>query len=324
LARVFRTVIGYPTLIAKFLAAPRPDVVFVGYLGQLDVLVLWPFARARRVPVVWDQFISLYNTIVEDRQLVSPRHLLARVIYAWEWLACRAADRVLMDTEAQADYVSERFGFPRNLLESVWVGAEVERFVAEDSPRPAEEPFTVLFYGQFIPLHGVETIVRAALAMKDDGIRFVLIGSGQEDEKTRRLLEQDPAGHITWIPWVEYDDLNDWIGRADVCLGIFGATGKASRVIPNKVFQIVAAGRPLVTQDSPAIRELVGEGEPGVRLVPPADADALVKALREHRAAAATAPRTGLYSGIRPRITPEAIGADLRNILEKVVRRARS
>jgi len=321
LAHGLRALVGYPALIARFLAAPRPDVVLVGYPGALDVLVLWPFARARGVPVVWDQFISLYNTVVEDRERMSPRHPLARALRIWEGLACRAADRVLMDTQSHADYVSERFGLPRTSLDSVWVGAEVERFApSEGGSELHDGPFTVLFYGQFIPLHGIETIVRAALAMRDDGVQFVLVGSGQEDEKARRLLEEAPAGHVTWIPWVEYEELVDWIGRADVCLGIFGATGKAARVIPNKVFQIVAAGRPLVTRDSPAIRELVGEGEPGVRLVPPGDPDALVEALRAARSAAGTEPRAMLYGKLRTRITPEAIGADLRRVLRQVVR----
>ncbi len=58
------------------------------------------------------------------------------------------------------------------------------------------------------------------------------------------------------IPWVDYDTLHQHIADADVCLGIFGTSAKAANAIPNKAYQILAVGRPLVTRDSPAIREL--------------------------------------------------------------------
>ena len=75
-------------------------------------------------------------------------------------------------------------------------------------------------------------------------------------------------------------DGGEWMKRADVCLGIFGTSGKAASVIPNKVFQIVASGRPLVTRDSPAIRELLAYGPPCVNLVTPGNALALADAIR--------------------------------------------
>ena len=47
------------------------------------------------------------------------------------------------------------------------------------------------------------------------------------------------------VDWVDYADLVSWISRADLCLGIFGTSEKAASVIPNKVYQVVAAGRPV-------------------------------------------------------------------------------
>jgi hypothetical protein len=67
-----RWIAAYPGLILRYLAAPRHDAVVVAYLGQIDVVVLWPLARLRRVPVVWDMFIPLYETVVEDRRLPRP------------------------------------------------------------------------------------------------------------------------------------------------------------------------------------------------------------------------------------------------------------
>ena len=61
---------------------------------------------------------------------------------------------------------------------------------------------------------------------------------------------------------------------ADLCLGVFGATPKAARVVPHKVYTALAAGRPVLTADTPAVRELLRPGEE-VWTMPPGDPDAL-------------------------------------------------
>ncbi len=280
---LFHWLFSYPGLVFRYLRLPPHDAVLVGYLGQLDVLVLWPFAKLRRVPIVWDAFLSLYDTVVHDRQMVGRHHPLALLLYGWEWLACRAADCVVLDTRAHAEYFKEQFGIPSRRTCDVFVGAEMDNFTpaaAKQESHRGDDPFIILFYGQFIPLHGIETIVEAARLTADDPVQWVLIGSGQEEERIRAMLEEKKLPSLQWIPWVEYGKLIDWISRADVCLGIFGASGKAARVIPNKVFQILAAGKPLLTRDSPAIRELLSPGMEGITLLPPADAPALAAAIR--------------------------------------------
>jgi glycosyltransferase involved in cell wall biosynthesis len=79
---------------------------------------------------------------------------------------------------------------------------------------------------------------------------------------------------------VEYDRLPAELHRAGCALGIFGTTGKAQRVIPNKAFQALACGTPLVTADTPAARELLANGDNAL-LVPPGDPEALAGAVRE-------------------------------------------
>jgi len=311
---LLRWLFAYPGLIAGYLRLPRHDVVLLGYLGQLDVLVLWPFARLRRVPVVWDAFLSLHDTVVDDRALVSPRHPLALLLYIWEWLAARAADRVLLDTRAHAEAFARAFRLPAAKMGTVFVGVEPEAFPPARPSPPPNGLVRVLFYGQLIPLHGVETILRAARLARDEPFEWVVIGQGQEEERVRRMLEEEPLPRLHRVPWVPYGELARWIGEADVCLGIFGASGKAARVIPNKVFQILSVGKPLVTRDSPAIRELLMEG-PGVYLVPPADPEALLEALRRFRTEREALAGTVLHAEVRERIEPRAIGRELVAVL---------
>lgn len=312
----WRWLAAYPGLIWRYLRLPEHDLVMVGYLGHLDVLLLWPFAKLRGVPVVWDAFISLSDTVVDDRRLVSRWHPLALALYALDWIAARAADLVLLDTAAHAYWFEQRFGLKSGRAASVFVGAEPEVFAAVP-PAPARrpgEPVRILFYGQFIPLHGLDTVIDAAMQTRAEDYRWTLIGDGQEAARLRRRLLQLPMDNLEWLPPVPYAELRRHIGEADICLGIFGTSGKAERVIPNKLFQALAAGRPVITRDSPAIRELVGAGGGVVRLVTPGSPAALLGVLDR---LVADLPKLDerAFAEIGLRIRPVTIGRRLLGLL---------
>jgi len=105
----------------------------------------------------------------------------------------------------------------------------------------------------------------------------------------------------------------------DVCLGVFGTSDKAARVVPNKVYDALAAGRPLVTADSAAARELLQDGRDAL-LVPAGDGAALAAALRRlldrDERSRLGAAALELY---RRRCTPEAVAATLLSALEACV-----
>jgi len=297
------------------------EVIFIGYLGQLDVLIIWLFAKLRKTPVAWDAHLSLYSTVVEDRQLISQRHILARMLFVGEWLACRTADLILLDTETHVEYFVEKYHVPPHKFGAVYVGVEPEFFppIATTTTSPEEDqPFRVLFFGQFIPLHGIETMIRAAQQIQDDGFHWIFIGRGQVEEQIRAMLEITPVQNFEWIPWVLHEEIASWIQRADICLGIFGSSDKAGRVIPNKVFEILSCGAPLITRDSRAIRELIQPPIEGIYLVPPADPAALVHALHTAKAELHRQVVTGSrFDQIRKQIYPIAIGKALMDLFQE-------
>ena len=315
----FRLLAAYPVLIWRYLRLPRHDAVIVGYLGHLDILVLWLFARLRGVPLLWDAFLSLHETVVEDRAMLRASHPFARLLWAWDWLACRAADVVLLDTRAHADWFAKTFNAKRTA--AVFVGAEADAFapLPEAAAGDPGRPVQVLFYGQFIALHGIQTIIEAAARTRPEDFAWTLIGKGQEAPRIRRRLEDRPIPNLEWIDWVPYEQLRQRMSAADICLGIFGQSGKAGRVIPNKVFQIISAGRPLVTRDSSAIRELIGDDDPHVRLVAAGDPAALLTAVTDLARRSRGQHRPGASDSMRERIGPAAIGQQLKSLLSSLI-----
>ena len=286
-SRFVAIVCTWPLLIWRYMRAPDHVAVIIPYMGIFDVLVLWPFARLRKKPIIWDAFLSIYDTVVSDRAMARPGSIPARLLFALESLACAAATRIVLDTKAHARLFTEMYRLPPEKTAAIMVGAEAQTFSPLPFTRSGEGEtgaINVLFYGQFIPLHGIGTIVEAARMAQGLPIDWTLIGYGQEVSRIARQIEGDPLPRLRWTRWVPYAELAAQIARADICLGIFGQSGKAMRVIPNKVFQVIAAGRPLISADSPAMRELVGENARGVYLVPPGDPAALISAIEQCRA----------------------------------------
>lgn len=305
LRRGLRLLAAYPQLIWRYLCAPAHDLVLVSYPGQLDVLLLRPFAWLRRKRVAFDWFISAFDTVVDDRHLLGRGNPLAWLLWTGEWLAAHAADIAFMDTAAHARRMETLFRLRPGSVGHVWVGAE-QAFFLRATPQAANAGLHVLFYGQFIPLHGIGTIVEAARLLRNEPVRWTLIGRGQEAPRIRAMLAEVPLPLLKWLDWVPYDQLGTSIQHADVCLGIFGTSGKAASVIPNKVFQIVAAGRPLVTRDSPAVRELLADAPPCARLIAPGDARALASAVRGWIGCTSTQDPP-CHAALRPRIDKLAV-----------------
>lgn len=298
---------SYPALIWKYLRLPRHDCVVVSHPGLVDILILTIFARARRIPLIWDQFLPVYDTLVRDRRLIRPGGLPARALWCLEWLALRLADKVFLDTRTYARRIERDFGLPRGRIGAVPVGAEAQ-FFTSSHPKPSEGALKVLFYGQFIPLHGVDHIIAAARRLSNESIDWLLIGSGQESSRIRSELSEAPLPRLSWIDRVDYADLIRYLRDADVCLGIFGTSEKAASVVPNKVYQALAAGCPLITRDSPAIRELIEHSPPHMTLVPPGDPEALATAVVD----VATAKASGALAACMPPTAPidaPAVGA---------------
>jgi glycosyltransferase involved in cell wall biosynthesis len=241
------------------------DAFIVGYPGHFDLPAAKRAAGGR--PVVFNPLVSLADTLVADRGRFRPESVAARALERVDRHAFRSASLVVADTAAHAQFLGQLSG--RGDIAICFVGAEERLF--RPSWRPPAQ-FTALFIGKLIPLQGVETILAAARHAPD--IAFRLVGSGQ----LQALLADRPA-NVEHVPWVDYDRLPHELAASGCALGIFGTTAKAARVIPNKAFQALACGAPLVTADTPAARELLTDGESAL-LVPPGDAAALAAAVK--------------------------------------------
>jgi glycosyltransferase involved in cell wall biosynthesis len=267
---------AYPALIARLAVTSRPDVILVTYPGYFDIPFIAPLARLRRIPLLFDPFISLYDTLVDDRGLRGSGSAMGRVSRLLDRVDCRLARMVLADTPAHADYFADATGVARNRFRVLWLGAREDVFHPVADVEPTSN--LVVFHGTFIGLQGLPTIVRAAKLLEPDGTRIKIIGDGQERPSIEALIRELDVRNVELAGRKPIDQLAPQIAAASLCLGIFGTSAKAGRVVPNKLFECLAVGRPVVTGDTPAIR---GAFSGEVEVVPPGDPEALAQKIRE-------------------------------------------
>jgi glycosyltransferase involved in cell wall biosynthesis len=307
---------AYAQVAARLARQPPGSVVYLGYPGQLDTIVLRLLASAR--PLVLDAFIAIDETLA-DRGLAgpspSPTRIVARLV---DRLAFRLADLVVVDTRAHLRRFTARYGLNPSKAVVVPVGAEDPRQLPAPSVAMEDRgprPLRVLYFGGFIPLHGVPFIVEAARRLPPDGsIQVDLVGDGQDADAAEAELARAQLPHVRLVRgWTsERSLIETHIANADVCLGIFAATPKALDVVPAKVYLALACHKAVLTADTPAVREELlthSPGGPPVLTCPPGDgqglADALLR-LRDDRVLCAHLGATG-RSLYEQRFRPELI-----------------
>ena len=262
---------------ARLRRPPHSDLVHVPCFRQRDIAAATRYARRTGVPLLIDPLISAYDKQLFERVKFSEHSARAGWLRRHEQRLFQGADLVLADTPEHARYFAATLGVEPSRLHVVYVGAEEALFMP-GTPRAANSPIEVLFYGSFIPLQGPHVIVEAARRYQGPPVRWVLLGTGPLLSACRKLARG--LSNVAFEDWLPYSRLPERIRRADILLGVFGTTPKAQRVIPNKVFQALACGKPLVTCTAPAYpAELLAEEEGGLTWVPAGDATALADAV---------------------------------------------
>jgi glycosyltransferase involved in cell wall biosynthesis len=243
----------------------RADAVVVGYLGHFDVHLARRLFRG--TTLVLDHLVSAADT-AGDRRIASPT--LLRLLERVDRAAVRAADVVCVDTEEHRRLLPEE---ARGRAVVVPVGAE-ERWFRRPVQREAG-PVRVVFFGLYTPLQGAPMIGEAiALLAAESDLALTMVGRGQDYDAARAAGAAN--AQAAWRDWVGARELPELVAGHDVCLGIFGTTPKAGRVVPNKVFQGAAAGCAVVTADTPPQRAALRDA---ATFVPAGDASALADAL---------------------------------------------
>jgi glycosyltransferase involved in cell wall biosynthesis len=268
------------TLLSGLAARRRGAVVFTRDLQLADLLLRLPAAG----PVVYEAHAveslmyrergALYGT-AETVDPAKAERIARREERVW-----RRADGFVATTAGIRDAFAQRHG-GRAEVRVVPNGCDMGSRQAFPG-LAAEAPPRVLYAGQLYPWKGVDVLVTAMAAVPD--ARLVVLGGieGEGDiARIKALAEATGVAARTEMPGlVPQARVADELRRAAVVVVPFLRAAMTERhTSPLKLFEAMAAGRPLVASDLPSSREVLRDGENAL-LVPPGDPDALAAAVR--------------------------------------------
>lgn len=277
-------------------AAPAADVYHAHDLNAL--LAAATAARRRGARLVYDSHEVFTEAGRTARRPWWAKALLARQERAW----ARDAAAVVTVNEALADELRRRLGAPRVLA--------VHNAPARWSPPPGAPdrlraaaglaPGTpvALHHGQFFPHRGIEELMAAVLEPGLERVHAVVLGFGPEEARLRAAAAEPRfGGRVHVLPGVPPDELAGWVACADVGVAVIAPSTLNHRLsTPNKLFECLAAGVPVVISDLPGMRGVV-LADPAAplgvvaRSPAPADVAAAIRAVLELPAGDAAALR---------------------------------
>jgi glycosyltransferase involved in cell wall biosynthesis len=279
-----RTVRRLQYLLRAFGAAVgsrRVDVVMTRDLGVASTVLRWP--RAYRPPLIYEShgfapvFAETMPELMSGARTASKaklRRLASREKRVW-----RLAEGYAAITAGVAEELTGRFG-AREALAIVPDGVRLDpqrRF----SPWAASAMPTVVYVGHLYPWKGVDVFLRALSLLAEP--RAIIVGGHPAEGDLGRLQSLARAlgidQRVRFTGLVPRNDVSRYLQQADVLVMPHTATRVSERYAsPLKLFEYMAAGKPIVASDVPAVREVLRDGE-NACLVSPGDPQSLASGI---------------------------------------------
>ncbi len=256
----FRIIKTYSRLIWRMTKIKDFDILMIGYPGQLDVFLGKLLSRLRKKPLVWDVFMSIH-LVAKERNLDQGNTFILNQIHRLESRALRIPDLLIQDTAQYVEWFQQEYGVQPERFRLIPTSADDRIFRPLKTTRDHhKEQFIVLYYGTFIPNHGIMKIAQAINHLRDhQDILFECIGDGPDREAFEDHLREHALTNVRMLDWMQQDELLKHIAEADICLGAFGDTPQSLMTIQNKIYECFAMGKLVITGESPATKASLPE-----------------------------------------------------------------
>ena len=147
------------------------------------------------------------------------------------------------------------------------------------------DKFIIQFSGNMGRTHGLETLLESARRLRNtENIHFLFIGSGAKKRWLKETVETNGLQNVTILPRRPRSDLSNSLNACDVAIISF-VPGMAGISVPSRMYNILAAGKPIIAvADHDSELALVVQEEQVGWVVPPGQSDRIVEVILEARA----------------------------------------
>jgi glycosyltransferase involved in cell wall biosynthesis len=264
---------------------PPPDAIVVSSPSLFPILPADRWARRRGIPLVFE-VRDIWPLTLQELGGLSRRHPLVALMSWFEARAYAVADAIVSVLPA-ADRHFTIHGVPPAKVSVIPNGVSADALVEPSSPAPeavlaarAGGGFTVGFVGTLGVANALDALIASARLLAAEDIRFVIVGQGSEGERLRAAASDLP--NVTFTGAVAKTDVPATLRAFDACyVGYHRSPLYRFGISPNKVFDYMAASRPIIMA-AEAANDVVGDAGCGLTVAPddPAALAAAILALR--------------------------------------------
>jgi glycosyltransferase involved in cell wall biosynthesis len=282
----------------------------------------WALARLKgakflfEVRDLWPQF-AIAVGVLKNPILIFLTEWLERFLY-------HHADRVMVNSPGFLGPVTSRGAKRADLVPN---GADPSMFDPTDSSaafrqsHKLEKKFVALYAGAHGMSNDLQIVLEAASKLAESrNIHIVFLGDGKEKPALMAQAKEMQLSNVTFLPSVPKAEMASALAGADSCIAILKPLEEYKTTYPNKVFDYMAAGRPVVLAIDGVIREVVEAADCGI-FAAPGDAVQLADAIRR----LAADPKQSRAMGLKGRkyleehFSRAVIGEKLVRLLEEIM-----
>jgi glycosyltransferase involved in cell wall biosynthesis len=272
-------------MISSFLTGLRVrqvDLVWGTSPPIFQGLTAWAISRIKRVPLLfevrdlWPDF-AIGMGVLRNPLLIRMSKWLERFLY-------RSAERVMVNSPGFQEHVRQRGARRVELMPN---GADPRMFNPEAEGASFRKAYNL--EGKYVALyagaHGVSNdlgvLLEAASILRDlPQAVIVFLGDGKEKASLVEQAQHMGLENVRFLPAVAKNEMSHALAAADACIAILKPIPLYATVYPNKVFDYMAAGRPVILAIDGVIRQVVEDAHAGI-YVQPGDPACLAEAIRE-------------------------------------------
>jgi len=232
---------------------PRPDVVIATSPQLLVALSGWWVAKIKRAPFVfevrdlWPESLAAVGAASTGSAPYRVLHKLAGFLY-------REATRIVVVTPAFKEHLIQHWRVPATKISIVQNGVETRLFfpgaqsVEVRKQRTLENKFVVSYIGTMGMAHGLGTVLEAAERTQAacPEVVFMLVGEGADRERIEQIAAEKNLTNIHFVPQQPREKIPSYIAASDVCLVLLKKSEVFNTVIPTKMLEFMACGKPVV------------------------------------------------------------------------------
>lgn len=268
----------------------RPDVVIAVCPPLFSGIWPWLVGKLRRIP--WVYHVQDFQVDAAVNLGMIKSDVLGQLLYRVENHLIRSATRVSSITAAMCRRAIAKGAAPDRIFELPnWcdlrgIYPQLQDTAFRRGLGLPKDAMLVMYAGAMGRKQGLGLVLEAASLLRNDArFHFLMIGSGSEAEQLKKDAESATLRNISFLPLQPIEKINEVLGSANIHLVIQKASA-ADLVMPSKLTNILAAGRPVIATAEPgtALWEVIAVSQAGI-VTPPEDAAALAHALRKLAAA---------------------------------------